>query len=403
MISEWGGGAARLAHVSLDLRGWQRRLDRLLDPAIAVAVLALSLLPLLDARACDCHIGTWAWLLVVGQAVPLVFRRRWPFTTSLLAGLLTLTYGLTTLPDPPVPYAGLVALYTAAAHATRRLAYAAGAVAAVGIAVSIVVDWPASDLQDVVVNYLLFATAWLLGDSARNRRERAAELERRAEQAERTRAAEAERAVAAERNRIARELHDIVAHHVSMMVVQAEAGPVLAGRDPRRAAEVFDSISATGKQALAEMRRLLGVLRHGDERQLAPQPTLAELDQLVSSVRAAGTDVTVEVTGEAPALPAAVELSAYRLVQEALTNAVRHAAPARVVVRIGYTEHELGVEVADDGAGAGAPPSPAGGGHGLLAMRERVALVGGTLEAGPGDGRGWRVRARLPLHPVATP
>nr|WP_269205427.1 histidine kinase [Motilibacter aurantiacus] len=219
---------------------------------------------------------------------------------------------------------------------------------------------------------------------------------------ERARAAEAAAAVTAERNRIARELHDVVAHHVSLMVVQAEAGPVVVDRDPARAAAAFDSISATGKAALTEMRRLLGVLRSDDgpAAPLAPQPGLDRVGELLERARGAGLDVRLEVVGDVRPLPPAVELSAYRLVQEALTNAVRHAGPTRAVVRVAYAPAALGLEVTDAGPGREVPAPRGGAGLGLVAMRERVAVVGGTLVAGPRDGGGWAVRAELPLADV---
>jgi signal transduction histidine kinase len=388
----------------MDLHGWRRRFEPLADPMIAVAVLVLSLLPLLRARDCGCRtVPAWGYALVVAECVPLVWRRRWPLPMAMVAGLLAMGYGVSSLPDPPVPYAGLVALYSAAAHASRRLARLAGLIAAVGIGAVMVADWPNADFEDVTVNYLLFATAWLLGDSARGRRDRAQQLEARADQLERTRAAEADRAVAEERNRIAREMHDIVAHHVSMMVVQAEAGPVVVERDPRRAIEVFDAISATGKQALAEMRRLLGVLRNDPTERLAPQPGADRIPELVAGVRAAGLDIDLEVIGTVRDLPPGVDLSAYRLLQEALTNVLRHAGPARARVQVEYAEDALRLEVVDDGVGAlGTEPVP-GTGHGLVAMRERVALVGGTLRAGPRPDGGWAVAAVLPLDRVSPP
>ena len=378
-----------------------RRPDVWLDVGIALAVLLLSLLPLLNARNDPCGCASppgWAYALVTVQSLVLVVRRRRPFAISLVAGALAFVYGLSELVDAPVSYAGLVALYTAAALAERRLARLAGVIAVVAIAVAIVADREHADWQDLAVNYLVFATAWLLGDGARTRRERASEAEARAEAAERTRDAEARRAVADERNRIAREMHDVVAHHVSMMVVQAEAGPVVVERDPRRAVEAFDNISATGKQALAEMRRLLGVMRqdvprdHGDR--LAPQPTLGQLAELVQAVRATGRDVRLEVSGEPAELGAATDLSAYRIVQEALTNAVRHAGPAAITVRVAYGTDDVAVEVVDDGVGT--VEGLTSGGHGLVAMQERAALVGGTVSAAPRPEGGWRVQARLP-------
>ena len=377
-----------------------------MDPLVAVLVLGLSLLPLWEAEQCGCAPSPgWGYALLSLQCLPLAMRRRWPFTVALLCGLVTVVYGLSALPDPPLPYAGLVALYTAAAHATRRLAQLAGVVAAIGIAVALVLDGPRSDVQDLLSLYVVFATAWLLGDSTRNRRDRARELEERAAALERTRAAEAERAVVEERNRIARELHDVVAHSVSTMVVQAEAGPVVLARDPARAVQAFDAISATGKQALAEMRRLLGVLRADRDERRAPQPGADRIPELVERVRAAGLDVTLEVRGTLRQLPPAVDLSAYRLLQEALTNALRHAAPARVTATLEYGHDALRLEVLDDGSGTGGRQldTPASGGHGLVAMRERVGLVGGCVQAGPRAEGGWAVHAVLPLEPPDRP
>lgn len=388
---------------------WRDGASRFADPVIAGIVLVLSLLPLMYARQCGCdEAPLWGFVLVGGQALPLVWRRRWPFSMSLVSGLLALLYGISSLPDPPVAYAGLVALYSAAAYASRRLAHTAGAIAFVGIGVAMIIDWPRADYQDVAVNYLIFATAWLLGNTARTRRERAVELEERAVQAERTRTAEAQRAVVEERNRIAREMHDVVAHHVSLMVVQAEAGPVVIDHDPARAVQSFNYISATGKAALVEMRRLLGVLREDDTAhagpggQRAPQPGVAQIPALIDSVRAAGLHVDLDTTGAARPLPPAVDLSAYRLLQEALTNVSRHAGPAHVRVRVHHGEDGLDLEVTDDGIGSAGDVGDSADGHGLVAMRERVALVGGSLTVGPRAGGGWQVSAHLPLVTAAV-
>jgi signal transduction histidine kinase len=383
--------------MALDLRGRRVRPEPLVDAGVAAVVLLLSLLPLLrdGAGSCDCNpVPSWGYALVGAQAATVLWRRRFPFLVSAVCGLLTSVYGLSSLPDPPLPYAGLVAVYSAAAFASRRLAQLTALIAAVSIAVSLAVDWPESDLEDAAVLYPVFATAWLLGDSVRTRRQRAGELEERAAQAERTRTAEAERAVVAERNRIAREMHDVVAHHVSLMVVQAEAGPVVAERDPGRAVEAFGVISATGKQALVEMRRLLGVLRDEAPGAREPLPGLDRLDEVVEGVRAAGLRVDVEVVGEPRPLPPAVDLSAFRLLQEALTNATRHASAARIGVRVGYEPEVLALDVVDDGVGGQVEPGAAG--HGLVAMRERVSMLGGTIAVGPADRGGWAVSVRLP-------
>jgi len=382
--------------VKSDLREWATRLEPLADPALAAAAFVLSVLPLLSARDCGCDPApTWAFVLVAAECLPLAVRRRWPFGVALAVGVMSMGYGIANLPDPPVFYATLVSLYTVAAHASRRKANVAAVFAGVGLVSVVFWGRTDSDYQDLVVNGAVFATAWLLGDSARSRRDRAAALEARAEQLERTRAAEAEAAVVAERNRIARELHDVVAHHVSMIVVQAEAGPVAMERDPAAAAATFDTISAVGKQALAEMRRLLGVLKSGEDVSLAPQPGVAQLADLVAGVRAAGLDVELDVAGVPRPLPPAVDLSGYRLVQEALTNCLRHAGPARVTVQARYDDAALRLDVVDDGLG-GVDWIAGVGGNGLVAMRERVAMVGGSLEVGPRPDGGWAVHAVLP-------
>ncbi|HEV3463585.1 MAG TPA: histidine kinase, partial [Actinomycetota bacterium] len=259
-------------------------------------------------------------------------------------------------------------------------------------------------------------------------RQRLAEaLAARTVELEREREERAKLAVAEERARIARELHDVVAHSVSVMVVQAGAARRTLATSPGQATTALGQIESTGRQALVEMRRLLGLLRDGDgdgedgevAAALTPQPSLAHLESLAAAAREAGLPVEIVVEGEPRPLPAGVDLSAYRIVQEALTNSLKHTGPARASVRLCYGREALEVQVLDDGPGPGAAPGggglavvtlgpegvlpvsgarpTTGGGHGLIGMRERVALFGGTLEAGPRPGGGYRVAARLPL------
>ncbi|MGY1740108.1 MULTISPECIES: sensor histidine kinase [unclassified Blastococcus] len=382
-------------------RDWRRQWadhPRVVDALLAVVVLVVSLQPLLRPASCGCPpTPWWGYAVVAGQCLPLVWRRRFPFTVSLVCGALTAVQGLSDLPDPAVYFAGLVAMYSVAAHATRRLALLAAGIATVSIAAALLSDPSATDLEDVTILYLTFAAAWLLGDAARSRWLAEARAEERAASLERTRAAEARQAVVEERNRIAREMHDVLAHSVSMMVVQAEAGPVVVERDPQRAVQAFDAISATGKAALTELRRMLGVLREDEAGPLAPQPGLARLPELVASVRAAGVDVDLRVPDPLPQAPPALDLAGYRIVQEALTNVVKHAGPARVVVTVEASADRLRLDVTDDGLGGAAPP---GAGRGLVGMRERAAAVGGSVTAGPGPDGGWRVTADLPLAAV---
>lgn len=218
----------------------------------------------------------------------------------------------------------------------------------------------------------------------------------RAQLAERERDVAAQEAVLEERARIARELHDVVAHSVSVMVVQAQAGPRLLG-EPEQARGAFRAIEASGREALVELRRLLGILRTGDEQPVtAPQPGLGGLQSLVDQVRAAGLRVQLRVEGVPVQLPAGIDLSAYRIVQEALTNSLKHAGDAEAEVLVRYDDTALELEVVDNGSGGGTGGD--GSGHGLIGMRERVALYGGLLEAGARNGHGYAVRARLPLH-----
>jgi signal transduction histidine kinase len=337
--------------------------------------------------------------LVLLQTLPLTWRRRRPLAVSLATGLATAAYGLAPWPDlaTPAPLGGVIGLYSVAAWGGRRAALIAGAVAATIVVVVMSLPRTDADLVDAAFVSLALVGAWILGDRARLQRAWTAELQDRAVRLERERAGEARRAVAEERARIARELHDVVAHHVSMMVVQAEAGPVAVERDPARATGAFEAIAGTGRQALVEMRRLLGVLRgDGDPApSLAPQPGLAQVPALIEQVGLSGLQVELVVEGEPGPLPAGVDLSGYRIVQEALTNAVRHGGPGQARVLVRYGEHDLELRIRDEGNGVGAA---AGGrvGQGLVGMRERVNLFGGELRAGPRPEGGFEVAARLP-------
>ena len=253
-------------------------------------------------------------------------------------------------------------------------------------------------IGSIASNIIIFATVWLIGDNLQTRRANVAALRERAERAEQTRAAEAQRAVAEERTRIARELHDVVAHSMSVMLVQTGAARRVLDTDPAQATAALEAVEATGRDAMKEMRRLLGVLREDTAPStLAPQPSLDGLEALAQQFTEAGLDVTLEVEGTERTLPAGVELSAYRIVQEALTNALKHAGPGvSVVVKVRAAGDDLEVQVVDDGRGAAAQGNGSGG-HGVLGMRERADVCGGELVAGPRAGGGFEVRARLPV------
>jgi signal transduction histidine kinase len=337
--------------------------------------------------------------LVLLHTLPLVVRRRWPGVVLALVVASGLGGAALGLPPFFVGPAILVAVYSVAAYGRRWVALAGLAVAELGLAA---VQLTPLKLQTgaLVVFLGILAAAWLLGQFAHNYRAYAARLEERTGELERAREELARRAVVEERLRLARELHDVVAHAMSVIAVQSGVGAHVADTNHQEAAKALTAIEATSRAALTELRRLLGVLRQGDESQasLAPVPGLADLEGLLAEVAKAGLGVRLRVEGSPVPLPAGVDLSAYRIVQEALTNVVKHAGPARAQVTIRYRDQEVVVEVTDDGRGvAAAGNGRRGTGHGLIGMRERVAAFGGDLEVGPRPGGGFRVAARLPL------
>ncbi|NBM16573.1 sensor histidine kinase [Streptomyces sp. GC420] len=349
--------------------------------------------------------------LALSAAVAL--RRRHPEKMLLLVGACGFAQLATDVRPMPGDFAMLVVIYTSAAIGAgwaRRMALA-GALAAPTIATA---RWPEDfdHATEAVVSAVFltttFALAWVLGDSMRTRRAYFAQLEERAARLEKEREQQSKVAVAAERARIARELHDVVAHNVSVMVVQADGAAYVLDAAPDQAKQALETISATGRQALAEMRRLLGVLRTGEPQEsedYVPQPDVEQIKELVEHVRSAGLSVDFTIEGNPRPLPSGVELTAYRIVQEALTNTRKHGGPdVGASVRLVYFDDGLGLVVEDDGRGAAHELYEDGGadgkGHGLIGMRERVGMVGGTLDAGPRPGGGFRISALLPLKPA---
>jgi signal transduction histidine kinase len=350
-------------------------------------------------------------LLLLGLVIAL--RRRMPEKMLVLAIVVGLAQLVLNVAPTPVNFAFLVITYTVAATGARwasRLALGTGLCAA-PLAQT---RWPEQD-SSVLGNVALvifmtvpFALAWVLGDSIRTRRAYYEQLEERATRLEKEREAQAKVAVAAERARIARELHDVVAHNVSVMVVQADGAAYVLDSAPDQAKKALETISSTGRQALAEMRRLLGVLRTGEHQEsgeYVPQPDVEQIDDLIQQCRSSGLPVDFKVEGTPRPLPSGVELTAYRIVQEALTNTRKHGGPnTGASVRLVYFDDGLGLLVEDDGKGAPHELYEDGGadgsGHGLIGMRERVGMVGGTLDAGPRPGGGFRISALLPLKPA---
>ncbi|WP_329135044.1 sensor histidine kinase [Streptomyces sp. NBC_01476] len=349
--------------------------------------------------------------LSIALAAVVALRRRAPERMLLLAlgtGVLQLILNVRTNPGDA---AFLVIIYTCASNGTRwssRLALLAGLAAA---PVSMV-RWPPHDRYSTIWTTLLqtfflaviFALSWVVGDRLRTRRAYYAELEERNARLHREREAQSKAAVAAERARIARELHDVVAHNVSVMVVQADGAAYVLDAAPDQAKQALATISTTGRQALAEMRRLLGLLRAGDDAggEYVPQPGVDQLADLIDQVRGAGLPVRFEVAGDARPLSSGVELTAYRIVQEALTNVRKHGGDgASASVLLGFGDAALDLLIEDDGRGARHELLEQGGrdglGQGLIGMRERIGMVGGTLDAGPRPGGGFRISAVLPL------
>lgn len=374
--------------------------DDVLDWALAVTIAAGALL---QQRSCDCRQDP-LWLnvvLILLGTLPLGLRRRQPFAVFTVVGLASLVHVLGGFANQFLnTFAVMVAVFSVADYAPWPLSVLAGAALALALPVNFAADWTNQrrvSLSDIPYNYALFGAAWVLGDNLRQRRRREGELVERAERLLAEQDERAHRAVADERARIARDLHDVVAHTVSVIVLHAGAARRIAAEQPERARGALEAIEALGREAAADMRRLVGILRAPAEpaADTEPQPSLARLDTLVDRVRAAGLDVRLHIEGDARKLPPGVDLSAYRIVQEALTNTLRHAHAERADVVLRYRADGLELEVSDNGRGS--VPAAAGG-QGLIGMRERAAIFGGRVEAGPGPGAGFRVRVLLPLE-----
>lgn len=374
-----------------ELGRWIRRHD---DGLLALALTAIALLngALVDQPA-DWRAANVATTLGLGIAAAV--RVRAPLL--LLAAMLVMSVGAKTIAGVNAAniqayfFFLLLAIYSSAAHARGRSMVAALGMVA-GIYITDLFGDPQGITGDTVVFYaMLVGLPWAVGRAVRQRRAKEAQLE--------TERAQSAAAIVEERARIARELHDVVAHAISVMVIQARGGRRVLESAPAESAQAFTAIEQTGHEALDEMRRLLGMLRRGgEELALSPQPRLQELDRLADQVRAAGLPVELTVEGEPRDLPPGVELSAFRIVQEALTNSLKHAGPARARVVVRYRDDSLELVVADDGAGSATPATSAG--LGLIGMRERVSVYGGELQAGRQSDGGYALRVRLPLGSV---
>jgi signal transduction histidine kinase len=364
-------------------------------------------------------LGYLGYVLLIVSGLVLIVRRRWPAPVFITAALASLVYYTVGYSDGPGWIGLFVALYTLTAYGDGRRS---PVIAGVGITV-LATGWliASTDIEPkAAIGWVFFriaasVMAAALGESVRSRHVIAAEALERARQAERTREEEARSRVDAERLRIAREVHDTVAHAIAIINVQAGVTAYQLDKRPERAREALVTIEQTSAQALHEMRAVLGVLRDPDNGRV-PHPGLGQVNALTAMAREAGLDIKVEVTSSTAPVPSAVDTTAYRILQESITNVIRHAGPTRVTVALDYGTDALEVRVTDEGGAdasgddAGGPPPPtgtgngssAGPGRGIVGMRERCGLLGGELTAGPRPGGGFEVTARLPLAPAGT-
>jgi signal transduction histidine kinase len=342
-------------------------------------------------------------LMFAGMAVPLAWRRTAP-VPSTLAILFFGFAGQAVLTGPPGNTVSVLVIiftaYSLGTHAEPPSTFIVAAIGAATITTISIIDTP----DDWFFPTTFFWIApWVGGRVMRGHTELARELDEKADRAQRSHELEQARAVAEERRRVARELHDVLAHDLSVMVVQSGAARRILERDPDAAADAARLIERTGREALTELRHLFGPARRGEGEPLEGTPGVARIERLAERARAAGLPVDLIVEGEPRPLPPGVDLAGYRVVQEALTNSLKHAGPAKARVTVRYENDCLRLEIVDDGLGEGPGRDHLGGsGHGLVGMNERVALYGGELEAGRAPDGGFRVRAALPLNGGAT-
>jgi signal transduction histidine kinase len=370
------------------------------DLAFALLLCAIGVAEVITAKDLTGAMG-WNVVAVATMTIPLAWRRRWPLAVTAFCMAIGTVQGLLLASVDQVATIMLVLIvlaYTCGAHLKRLPAYLSLPLMFLGIS-GVNLGAVNASTSDYVFPSVVALIAWLAGRAIRARTLLTEELHEAAIRAEEAHESEAQRAMAEERRRIAREMHDVVAHSVSVMVVQAGGARRIIDRDPDRAARAAAQIEYTGRAALVEMRRLLGLMHAADEASaaLAPQPSFAELDALVGRSRDAGLPVTVQVEGAPRALPPGIDLAAYRIVQEGLTNALKHAGVTPTEVHVRWGDANLELEILDRGNGA-ARRNGDGGGHGLVGMGERVRLYGGSLETGRRGGGGFRVMARLPFE-----
>ncbi|MDQ4052289.1 MAG: histidine kinase [Actinomycetota bacterium] len=378
------------------------------DAAVPVALAALTVVDIAGNGSSGFPEPLWLTTVVlVGAALALVARRHGPAPVVVASSTLVAIYLLMLSAGDPTQQPAvepflvlLVGIFALGRHAEGwPLAVGAGLSAVLLLGAELATVAGGRPALDALPTLLFWAAAGALGHLLRRRHREAVQAREQAQRAEADRDAHARQAATQERTRIARELHDVVAHSLSVIVIQASVeARLLGGEDDGSSARTLRTIEETGREALGELRRLLGLLRMDEEpdEALQPMPALHDLDALVQQLRRTGVDVELEVTGEQRSLPPGVDLSAYRIAQEALTNAFRHAPGSSVRVRIGYLDHAVTVAIEDDGTRDETSSVLGGGGHGLVGMRERVRLYGGRLEAGPRQHGGFGVRALIP-------
>jgi len=383
----------------------RRRRELVQDAALGVAVAAVNVASLLPYRA-HLHPLWLALTLVAAQGLPLAWRRYWPVPVLIVIAAARISFDQVGFGFAPFALGPAIAFYTVIDQCGPLLRWLSVAGAAIGITIS--ESAPGHDLPyDAIVQATVFLTVWAAGVLSRTTRANLQAAQSRAERAEAELDRQATLAAERERTRIARELHDVVAHHVSLIAVQAEAAQSLLPGHPDRAQTSVEVIGDVARQALTELRRLLGVLRGPSERlETAPSASLADLAEVLDQVRGAGLPVDFEVVGTPGPISPGVDLTAYRIVQEALTNSIRHSRAARAEVRVCYEPGYVTVSITDSGqrldagppkAGTGRADSlPTGSGLGLAGIAERVASCGGNLTVGPTPGPGFNVTARLP-------
>ena len=367
---------------------WITGRPRLADGVVVGLTLAIGLAGLIGNYYRSGSFAAGAVLVVFGEALPLWWRRRYPVPVLAVIAAVEIAKWASGLSNEPSGAALVFAVYAVSVYdkTVARLIVAGAAIALIVLAVTLLIagDLPIS--RNLIPAGALSLVGWVIGDYMRSRRQFFMDMVARHNQ-------ERDQAADEERLRIARELHDVVAHNVSVMAIQAGAARV-SGNSSK---EALQSIESTARDTLAELNRLLGVLRKQSDAPLAPQPGLDQVDALLKSANDAGLETMLKITGEKRPLPAALDLTAYRIVQEAITNALKHAHASRLEVRVAYREGALELTIRDNGEGQSEAAVKASTGHGLIGMRERVELFGGELEAGSSNVGGFTVRSRLPI------